>query len=104
VDSAGVAVAVPRGWLDERLDLRPYLLAAAALRSECTFLWSGPGGALLSVQLRASTSDPARSTGVEATVTPTTAPSGLTSRELEVLTLITCGLDNTEIRRASTTS
>ena len=96
VDASGGGDCVPRGWLDELPGLRPYLIAGVALDSGCAFLWNGPGGRLLRLEItqRATL---AGVSAAETTAVEIEPPFGLTWRELEVLTLVAGGLNNPDI-------
>ncbi len=60
------------------------------------FFWQGSGGQWLRVHLDRAPPEPPGS-AVLVTLTPTALPAGLTPRELDVLTLMACGLSNTDI-------
>ena len=69
---------------------------AESATSRVRFFWQGSGGQWLRVHLdRAPPEHPG--SAVLVTLTPTALPAGLTPRELDVLTLMACGLSNTDI-------
>lgn len=64
--------------------------------SRVRFFWQQSVGRWLRVHLDRAPPEP-RGSAVLVTLTPTALPAGLTARELDVLTLMACGLSNTEI-------
>src|SRR5262249_54276604 len=69
---------------------------AGSPTSRVRFFWQHPGGQWLRVHLDRAPPEP-RETAVLVTLTPAALPAGLTPRQLDVLTLMACGLSNTEI-------
>jgi len=69
---------------------------AGSTTSRVRFFWQHPGGQWLRVHLDRAPPEP-RETAVLVTLTPAALPAGLTPRQLDVLTLMACGLSNTEI-------
>jgi branched-chain amino acid transport system substrate-binding protein len=68
---------------------------AESATSRVRFFWQHPGGQWLRVHLDSAPPDPQGSAVLVAL--PTALPAGLTPRELDVLTLMACGLSNTDI-------
>lgn len=64
--------------------------------SRVGFFWQHPPGRWLRVYLDRAPPEP-QGSAVLVTLTPAALPAGLTPRELDVLTLMACGLNNTEI-------
>ena len=69
---------------------------AESATSRVRFFWQHPGGQWLRVHLDSAPPDP-QGPAVLVTLTPAPLPAGLTPRELDVLTLMACGLSNQEI-------
>ena len=69
---------------------------AESTTSQARFFWQHPHGRWLRVHLDRAPPEP-HGSAVLVTFTPTALPAGLTPRELDVLTLMACGLSNTEI-------
>ena len=64
--------------------------------SRVRFFWQDSAGRWLRVHLDRAPPEP-RGSAVLVMLTPAALPAGLTPRELDVLTLMACGLSNTEI-------
>ena len=69
---------------------------AESATSRVRFFWQHPGGQWLRVHLDSAPPDP-QGPAVLVTLTSAALPVGLTPRELDVLTLMACGLSNQEI-------
>jgi branched-chain amino acid transport system substrate-binding protein len=69
---------------------------AESATSRVRFFWQHAGGQWLCVHLDSAPPEP-RGSAVLVTLTPEALPAGLTPRELDVLTLMACGLSNTDI-------
>ena len=69
---------------------------AESATSRVQFFWQHPGGQWLRVHLDSAPPDP-QGSAVLVTLTSAALPAGLTPRELDVLTLMACGLSNTDI-------
>jgi branched-chain amino acid transport system substrate-binding protein len=69
---------------------------AESATSRVWFFWQHPGGRWLRVHLDSTPPDP-QGSAVLVTLTSAALPAGLTPRELDVLTLMACGLSNQEI-------
>ena len=69
---------------------------AESATSRVRFFWQHPGGQWLRVHLDSAPPDP-QGSAVLVALTPAALPAGLTPRELDVLTLMACGLSNTDI-------
>jgi len=69
---------------------------AESATSRVRFFWQHPGGQWLRVHLDNAPPDP-QGPAVLVSLTPAGLPAGLTPRELDVLTLMACGLSNTDI-------
>jgi len=69
---------------------------AESATSRVRFFWQHPGGQWLRVHLDNAPPEH-QGSAVLVTLTPAALPVGLTPRELDVLTLMACGLSNTDI-------
>ena len=69
---------------------------AESATSRVRFFWRHTGGQWLRVHLDNAPPGP-QGSAVLVTLTPAALPAGLTPRELDVLTLMACGLSNTDI-------
>lgn len=69
---------------------------AESATARVRFFWQHPGGQWLRVDLDHAPPE-AQGSAILVTLTPAALPAGLTPRELDVLTLLACGLSNTDI-------